>query len=120
MSIEGSLTRTLDIRFIDARFIVNEAKVNMGIAGYPTEEQALKVQNEAIKIFKGQSDEVKRTMRRLKGDLEEVKSSGSLNFKDMDSSENSRISRSDSNASDELSARRAGITKKGSWFSYKV
>jgi hypothetical protein len=116
MSIEGSLTRKLDIRFIDARFMVIEAKVNMGITGYPTEEQALKVQNEAIKIFKGQSDEVKRTMRRLKNDLEEVKSSGSLNFKHMDSSANSGT-RSNSTASDELSTR-AGITKnRGSWFS---
>jgi Tfp pilus assembly major pilin PilA len=120
MSIEGSLTRKLDIRFIDARFMVNEAKVNMGITGYLTEEQALKVQNEAIKIFKGQSDEVKRTMRRLKDDLEEVKSSGSLNFKHMDSSENSGT-RSNSTASDEFSTRASTrMTKKGSWFSGKV
>jgi ubiquinone biosynthesis protein UbiJ len=69
MSIEGFLTRELDIRFIDARSVVNEAKINTGITGYLTEEQALKVQKEAIEIFKGQSDEVKRTMRRLKEEL---------------------------------------------------
>jgi predicted phage tail protein len=117
MSIEGLLTRELDIRFIDARSIVNEAKINMGIIGYPTAEQALKVQQEAIELFKAQSNEVKRTMRRLKEDLEGVKSSGSLNFKDgMDSTENSRISRSNSNASDDFSTRGAGSKKKG-WFS---
>ncbi len=73
MSVESYLTRELDIRFIDARSIVNEAKVSLGIVGYPLEEQEKLLMDEAIKIYGGHNVDVQTHMRRLKGDLNAVK-----------------------------------------------
>jgi hypothetical protein len=74
MSVEAYLTRELDIRFIDARSMVNEAKISLGIQGYPTLKQNIQVQREAIKIFEEHPVNAKRGMRRRKVDLEIVKS----------------------------------------------
>jgi hypothetical protein len=76
MSVEAYLTRELDIRFIDARSMVNEAKISLGIQGYPTLKENMQVQREAIKIFEEYPISAKRGMRRLKVDLERVKSAG--------------------------------------------
>jgi hypothetical protein len=76
MSVEAYLTRELDIRFIDARSMVNEAKISLGIQGYPTLKQNMQVQREAIKIFEEHPISAKRGMKRLKADLERVKSAG--------------------------------------------
>jgi hypothetical protein len=58
MSVESYLTRELDIRFIDARSIVNEAKVGLGIVGYPLKEQDKLLKQEAIKIYGGHNGNV--------------------------------------------------------------
>ena len=86
MSVEAYLTRELDIRFIDARSMVNEAKISLGIQGYPTLKQNMQVGREAIKIFEERPISAKRGMRRLKVDLEGVKSAGgsSSEFKVLD------------------------------------
>jgi hypothetical protein len=73
MSVESYLTRELDIRFIDARSIVNEAKVSLGIVGYPLKEQERLLKQEAVKIYGGHNVNVQTHMRRLKGDLDAVK-----------------------------------------------
>jgi hypothetical protein len=81
MSVEAYLTRELDIRFIDARSMVNEAKISLGIQGYPTLKENMQVQREAIKIFEEHSVSAKRRMRRRKVDLERVKSAGGSSSK---------------------------------------
>ena len=79
MSVESFLTRKLDIRFIDARSIVNEAKVGLGIHGYPTKDQEVSIRKEACRIFCERSEANKDTMRRLSASLEAIKiPSGSM------------------------------------------
>ena len=62
MSVESTLTRELNIRFIDARAIATEAKLNLGIDGYVSDHHMqLAVVNEATRIFqeeKSQSDRI--------------------------------------------------------------
>jgi hypothetical protein len=43
VSVEAYLTQEFDILFIDARSIVKEVKVSLGINGYPSEEERLQV-----------------------------------------------------------------------------
>ena len=78
MSIESSLTRELEIRFIDARAIATEAKLNLGIDGYPSEYEERAIINESVRIFhqdKTQSE--KHAMRILSTRLNSIKSGGS-------------------------------------------
>jgi hypothetical protein len=95
MTVESLLTRELEIRFIDARSIVTEAKVSLGIHGYPSKDQESKVREEAIKIFRQRPEETQTTMRRLSTDLEAIKiSADSLSSRtcDSDSSESEDLS----------------------------
>jgi hypothetical protein len=73
MTVESFLTRELDIRFIDARNIVTEAKINLGVNGYPSKDQERELREEAIKIFQQRPGEAQTTMRRLSADLEAIK-----------------------------------------------
>jgi hypothetical protein len=73
MSIEGSLTRHLDIRFIDARMLALEAKVNLGVEGYHWPKQQEQIREEALKIFASRPDEVRITMLNLNANLEAAK-----------------------------------------------
>jgi hypothetical protein len=80
MPIESTLTRELEIRFIDARAIATEAKLNLGIEGYPGCDQEDLLLGEAIAIFHSRPGDVKNVMRRLKSDLDAVKKpTGSIN-----------------------------------------
>ena len=76
MSIESTLTRELDIRFIDARAIATEAKLNLGIEGYVDdcnrEELVIK---EAIRVFQRRSIHDQISMRQLHTKLTSIKSS---------------------------------------------
>ena len=74
MSIEQLLTRELDIRFIDARELVNEAKLSLGIVGYPTKEQVQSLQEQSILLFDRLPDHQKNSMRRRNGELTAIKS----------------------------------------------
>ena len=56
MSVESTLTRELDIRFIDARVLTTEAKLNLGIEGYPSLEQTSELIAEATRIFEERDD----------------------------------------------------------------
>lgn len=77
-SVEGYLTRELDIRFIDAREITNEAKMMLGIIGYPTKQEMVMVRKEAMQLFNKRSEEEKQSMRRLSTSLDAVKSMHSM------------------------------------------
>eukprot|EP00339_Tiarina_fusa_P029080 CAMPEP_0117046368 /NCGR_PEP_ID=MMETSP0472-20121206/32059_1 /TAXON_ID=693140 ORGANISM="Tiarina fusus, Strain LIS" /NCGR_SAMPLE_ID=MMETSP0472 /ASSEMBLY_ACC=CAM_ASM_000603 /LENGTH=124 /DNA_ID=CAMNT_0004758689 /DNA_START=84 /DNA_END=458 /DNA_ORIENTATION=- len=92
-SIESDLVRQLDIRFIDARTIVNEAKVNLGFHGYVADNGDVhKIHEEARRIFMDRPLGARQTMRRLSSNLEAVKSTGanscggSVAFSDVGSS----------------------------------
>ena len=51
-TVEEFLTRELDIRFIDAREIANEAKIALGITGYPTAAERRMVRQYMVYILK--------------------------------------------------------------------
>ena len=73
MSVESIITRELDIRFIDARHMVAEAKMKMGIQGYPTEQQKAALKNEVIKIFRQCPLQEQVAMVRMSTELESLK-----------------------------------------------
>ena len=76
-SIEGFLTRELNIRFIDARQITNEAKIALGIEGYPSKSQMRALRHQALAIFETRPSHAKDTMRQLSGELDAVKARSS-------------------------------------------
>ena len=86
-SVESILTRELDLRFIDARNIVAEARLSLGIHGYPSKQEVFQLREEAIRIFHAKPVDEQRTMRRQNWDLEAVKiPTGSMSMSDyMDS-----------------------------------
>ena len=76
MSIESKLTRELEIRFIDARSIATEAKLNLGVDGYASSpDQIDAIQQEAMRIFNEEKTERERmSMRILNSRLNTIKS----------------------------------------------
>jgi hypothetical protein len=83
MSIEASLTRHLDIRFIDARMLALEAKANLGVEGYHWPKQQEQIIEEALKIFASRPDKVRNTMLNLNANLEAAKKrEGSISNED--------------------------------------
>jgi hypothetical protein len=87
-SLASTLTRELDIRFIDARRMVNEAKSNLGILGYPEEGDERRICRETRHFFKCQSQSSKERMWRLSATFEAIKDPPSSSFS-MDGSYNS-------------------------------
>jgi hypothetical protein len=74
MNIEATLTRKLNIRFIDARIIANEAKLKLGVDGYPcTKSQEEALIAEAMYIFDEQPKKVRDSLVVLKSDLDSLK-----------------------------------------------
>jgi hypothetical protein len=73
MTVEAVLTRELEIRFIDARALCNEAKLGLGIVGYPSPEQEVLLVEEAKMIFRARPEETQHTMITLKSNLDAVK-----------------------------------------------
>ena len=74
MTVEASLTRELDIRFIDARVLATEAKLNLGLTCYPGKAQERLITREAIRIFREERPEQFKTiLRQQKADLESAK-----------------------------------------------
>jgi hypothetical protein len=70
--------------------IVSEARISLGIQGYPSKEQEQELTTQALKIFRDRPDDAKAAMQRLKANLDAVKMpSGSMSsrYHDMDSSE---------------------------------
>jgi hypothetical protein len=108
MPVEAYLTRQLHIRFIDARTLCTEAKVSLGVEGYPTDDQEGMLIQEAIQIFARHPNETKAAMRRLKSDLDAVTSpAGSASFNTCETSDSEDTSLwNGSNGSSLQSARR--------------
>lgn len=75
MTVEAEITRSLGIRFIDARILASEAKLAQGIVGYASKEQLPSLVSKAAQIFESKPEEEKETMRKLNDDLESIKSS---------------------------------------------
>eukprot|EP00934_Nitzschia_sp_Nitz4_P001130 Nitzschia sp. Nitz4//scaffold137_size62074//35538//35897//NITZ4_006419-RA/size62074-processed-gene-0.91-mRNA-1//-1//CDS//3329535712//1130//frame0 len=76
-TVESFLTRELDVRFIDARHITSEAKLSLGIHGYPTQEQMEFIKEEAVRIFNSLPASDQYALRKLNYDLETSKSPAS-------------------------------------------
>ena len=77
MSVESIITRELDIRFIDARSLTTEAKLNLGIEGYvANDEQRDALVAEATRIFQEERPTgQKAAMKVLNSRLNAIKSS---------------------------------------------
>ncbi len=75
--VESLLSRELDLRFIDARDIAAEARIVLGIEGYPNKDQAHIILDEAIRIFQTKSDKEQHRLRRMNMELEAIKLSAS-------------------------------------------
>ena len=76
--VESLLARELDLRFIDARNLAAEARIGLGIEGYPTKEQSNLIFEEAVRLFQSKSDKEQSHLRQRNWELEAVKmSSGS-------------------------------------------
>lgn len=79
--IEATLSRELNIRFIDARELGSQAKLNLGIIGYAADQgtKDLLIQ-ESIRIFRlDRTASTKAIMRKRNEDLETLKKVVSLN-----------------------------------------
>jgi hypothetical protein len=73
MPVESTLCRVLNIRFIDARGLVTEAKLNMGILGYHDETLEESLVAEATRLYEELDDDRKDELRLLKSELDGIK-----------------------------------------------
>jgi hypothetical protein len=112
-SIESMLTRQLDLRFIDARTLATEARIALGIEGYPSKDDIHTIVNEAVKIFQQKSLEEQRSMQELHWNLEAIKcpngAMSSFGESSIDSASDHSSVNSSSVASDTSGRRRGGI-----------
>ena len=67
--MEGQLSRQLDIRFIDARELVNEAKLALGITGYASKDQQPLVMQHAQSMFESFPKMEQEKMHQMNGNL---------------------------------------------------
>ena len=110
-SVESLLTRDLDLRFIDARTFATEARVVLGIDGYPSSDQVYEVRDEAIRIFATKSEKEKQALRRMNWELEAAKSpTGSVALSDY---YDAGISSSDCGSIQSMTSSRSGRGNKG-------
>ena len=73
MSAESILARELGVAFIDARRIVGEAKVTLGIKGQPNQGQQMRILRQATKIHQGYSAEEQANMKKRCAAMESAK-----------------------------------------------
>ena len=73
MPVETILTRTLGIRFMDARRFANEAKLNLGIEGYPTASQEELLVKEAIRMYESSTIQTKQSLKKAKDEFDAIK-----------------------------------------------
>ena len=72
-TIESTLIRDLGICFIDARRLSTEAKLKLGVKGYPSVETKLKCVELAIEIFNAKSSQERNALRQMKVGLDSAK-----------------------------------------------
>jgi hypothetical protein len=71
MTIESILCAKLGIRFVDARNLSVQAKLNLGLSGYAGKDQEGMIFHEAVKIFaENIPDAEKETMRNTRRKLD--------------------------------------------------
>ena len=109
ISIESVLTRELGIRFIDARQLTAEAKINLNIHGYPNKFQQRLVIIEAINLFHERSPRTRIEMQELKDSLDAYKDSTHSN-----ASGTSHTAGSDAESSVGVGGRRRSIVRRRS------
>eukprot|EP00339_Tiarina_fusa_P027815 CAMPEP_0117061620 /NCGR_PEP_ID=MMETSP0472-20121206/42898_1 /TAXON_ID=693140 ORGANISM="Tiarina fusus, Strain LIS" /NCGR_SAMPLE_ID=MMETSP0472 /ASSEMBLY_ACC=CAM_ASM_000603 /LENGTH=145 /DNA_ID=CAMNT_0004780367 /DNA_START=125 /DNA_END=560 /DNA_ORIENTATION=+ len=119
MTVEHSITRELNIRFIDARSIATQARINLGYYGYPNKDEEQIIREEACRIFQSDfSEDDRYAMSQSRTDLEAAKmdgqtkrgesSSSSLSSESsLDSSTRTCMSRSSTTTSSSSSSRRS-------------
>ena len=73
MTVESRLTRALNITFIDARTLATEAKLKLGLLGYPGKAQESQIVEEATRMFQERPDLFRSMCRKQKQDLDFVK-----------------------------------------------
>jgi hypothetical protein len=79
MTAEAVLTRQVEISFLDARALCNEAKLGLGVVGHPSSEQEVLLVEEAKMLFRALPEETQRAMITLKHNADAVKlANGSL------------------------------------------
>eukprot|EP00934_Nitzschia_sp_Nitz4_P007227 Nitzschia sp. Nitz4//scaffold83_size84149//3361//3975//NITZ4_005160-RA/size84149-processed-gene-0.48-mRNA-1//-1//CDS//3329558905//7217//frame0 len=69
----SNLAHELELRFIDAKRLINEAKVSLGVSGYLDEEQEELVFLEALRIFESQPEEQASAMKQMNKELNAYK-----------------------------------------------
>ena len=99
MTVESTLCRALNIRFIDARGLVTEAKLNMGIIGYYDETLHDQLLDEARRLYEELDEDRRVQLGVLKSELDGIKiqrnssRSGSIQSSNGDDSISSSSSR---------------------------
>lgn len=74
LTVEALLTRQLGIRFIDARALATEAKLEFDVKGYPSQEMKLKIVEYAVNKFQNEMpQEQQATLRRVSSSLNTAK-----------------------------------------------
>ena len=73
MSIESTLSRELNISFLDARRLAADARVGLGIEGYSSKDQEEDILAESMALFYQSSSEKRRSLRASKTTLENHK-----------------------------------------------
>ena len=71
--VESLLTRELDLRFIDARALATEARISLGVEGYPSRDQFDDLRREANRIFEAKPIGEQRALQKLNMDFEAIK-----------------------------------------------
>ena len=82
-TIEATLIRELGIRFIDARQLSTQAKLKLGVKGYPSVETKLKCVELAIEIFNAKSARDQTVMQCLKTGLDSAKQEVNVTIPDV-------------------------------------
>ena len=82
-TIEATLIRELGIRFIDARQLSTQAKLKLGVKGYPSLETKLKCVELAIEIFNAKSARDQTVMQCLKTGLDSAKQEVNVTIPDV-------------------------------------
>ena len=63
MTIETMLSNKLGITYIDARSICVEAKLSLGVTGYPTQEQKELLLEEGVRLYEERPLRVREAMK---------------------------------------------------------
>ena len=114
--MEGHLSRQLDIRFIDARELVNEAKLALGITGYTSKDQEPMVMQHVLSMFESLSTAEQEKMHQMNDTLTTIKSIHSQSSRVMKSTGSSSEDHTTDHSSIASHCTRKSGSRKGRWF----